>query len=179
MSAGWSRSSSCSSWPGFAAAIEQAAGGDATTLSVSADGTLDTLQDHVLRCATPPPAAGTFAELKQLEGMVRHLAPHTGGASRAWDTAAGCIGWPQRPGQPDPGEPARETPAALILQSTHNTLGSYENAFGFAQQLPVSGVLSREGDDYSLIIWSPCVAAAFEEYATSGRLPEPGAICLD
>jgi hypothetical protein len=111
--------------------------------------------------------------------MVRELAPHTGGASRARDTAAGCIGWPSRPRRPHAGRPARGAPAALLLQSTHNALGAYEDAFGLARQLPGSRVLTREGDDYSLVIWSPCAGAAFEEYATAGRLRVPGTLCLD
>jgi pimeloyl-ACP methyl ester carboxylesterase len=166
-------------WPGFAAALEEAAAGDATALATPADATLDTLQDHVVRCATTPPAASTFAELQELERMVRELAPQTGGASRAWDTAAGCIGWPGRPDRPDSGRPARGAPPALLLQSTHNTLSAYENAFSLARQLPGSRVLSRAGDDYSLVIWSPCAAAGFEAYATVGRLPAPGTLCLD
>lgn len=166
-------------WPGFAAAIEQAAAGDATALATSADGTLNTLQDHIVQCATTTPAARTFAELKQLERMVRQLAPRTGGASRAWDTAAGCIGWPGRPEGADSGRPVDDAPAALFLQSTHNTLAAYENAFGLAEQLPGSRVLSRDGDDYSLVVWSPCAAAAVDEYTAAGRLPAPGTLCLD
>jgi len=166
-------------WPDFAAAIEEAAAGDATALVTSRDETFNPLQDHIVQCATTPPAARTFAELKQLERMVRQLAPRTGGASRAWDTAAGCIGWPGRPDAADPGRPVEDAPAALFLQSTHNTVAAYENAFSLAEQFPGSRVLSRDGDEGSLVVWSPCATAAVEEYTAAGRLPAPGTICLD
>jgi pimeloyl-ACP methyl ester carboxylesterase len=166
-------------WPGFAAALQQALAGDATALATIPDATYDPLQEHAVNCATTPPAARTFRELAQLERMTRQLAPHTAGASRAWDTAAGCIGWPGRPSSPDSGRPARHAPPALLLQSTHNSLAPYSHGFGLARQLPGSEVLSREGDDYSVIIFSRCAATAFDEYATAGRLPAPGTLCLD
>lgn len=166
-------------WPGFAAALAEAAGGDGTALATSPDGTYDPLEDQVARCATTPPAARTYAGLRALQTMVRELAPRTGGSSRAWATTAGCIGWPGRPSSPDPGRVARRIPAALILQSTHQTLSSYENAFGLAEMLPGSRVLSRDGDDYSLVLFSPCAGAVFERYAATRRGPAPGLVCRD
>jgi hypothetical protein len=69
--------------------------------------------------------------------------------------------------------------AVRRLVRTHNTLAAYQNGFSLARQLPGSRVLSRDGDDYSLVVWSPCTAAALAEYAITGRLPAPGTLCLD
>jgi pimeloyl-ACP methyl ester carboxylesterase len=166
-------------WPGFAAALTQAAAGDGTALTVSPDGTLVPLQEHVVGCVTTPAGATTLEELQGLERMVRQLAPHTGGATRAWDVLAGCIGWPDRPAERDNGAPVEGIPPALILESTHNTLAAYESGFSFAEQFPNSRILSRSGDDYSLVVWSRCIATEFDVYLTSGQLPAPGTICLD
>ena len=166
--------------PSFAAAIQRGLAGDGGALAVGPDGTYVALQEHVTTCMTTPSPVRTFAELRQLARMVERIAPRTAGASRAWDAVAGCIGWPsgsdaavERPG------PRRDTPPALLLQSTHNALAPYANAFALSRQLPGSRVLSREGDDYSLVLFSACAAAAFDAYTVEGRLPEPGALCTD
>ena len=166
-------------WSGFAAALAQAANGDGTALTVSPDGTLVPLQEHVVGCMTTPAGVSTLEELRALEQMAWRLAPHTGGATRAWDVLAGCIGWPDRPVELDSGDPVDGIPPALFLESTHNTLAAYESGFSLAEQFPDSRVLSREGDEYSLVVWSSCIATAFDDYLMSGQLPPPGAICLD
>lgn len=90
-----------------------------------------------------------------------------------------CIGWLDRPEQPNSGQPAQGAPPALLPQSTHNTLAPFEGAFGLAWQLPGSRVLSREGDDYSIIQLSQCALDAFIRYVDTDRLPAPGSICRD
>lgn len=146
-------------WPLFAEALQAALAGDATALATSPDGTYNPLQDHVTNCATTAPAAKTLLELEQLGRMVRELSPQLGGATRAWKTAAGCIGWPNRPVAPPAVTAVPAAPPTLILQSTHQSLSPYTSGFSLARQLPGSVVLTREGDDYSTIIWSPSASA--------------------
>lgn len=54
-----------------------------------------------------------------------------------------------------------------------------ELAFGLAQQLPNGRVISRDGDDYSVPLFSPCVGAAYFTYLVDQTLPEPGTVCTD
>lgn len=65
------------------------------------------------------------------------------------------------------------------MQSTHQSLALYTNGFSLARQLPGSVVLTREGDAYSMIIWSECVRAAFDAFLVGGKLPRPGTTCTD
>lgn len=166
-------------WPFFAEALRAALEGDATALATSPDGTYNPLQDHVANCVATAPAAETFAELEQLGRMVRELSPRLGGTTRAWETAAGCIGWPNRPETPPSATAVPAAPPTLILQSTHQSLSPYMSGFSFARQLPGSVVLTREGDDYSMIIWSECVRAASDAFLVGGELPRPGTTCTD
>ncbi|MEV6602066.1 alpha/beta fold hydrolase [Actinoplanes sp. NPDC051346] len=164
-------------WPRFGQAIKEALAGNAATLAASPDDTLSPVQAHVLNCVNTPPAAATLADLTQLSAMTRSASPHVAGATRAYDTAAGCIGWPHRATRPASPAPARTTPPALILQSTHQSLAAYSEGFSLARQLPGSRVLTREGDDYSMILFSGCVQDAFGRYLTQQKLPAPGSTC--
>ncbi|MCG8417981.1 MAG: alpha/beta hydrolase [Proteobacteria bacterium] len=165
-------------WPLFGSALLQAAAGNATLLTVNPDDTFDALQDHAINCAITPPAASNFAELSELRDQMHELAPHTGGATVAFRTAAGCIGWSNRP-DPDALSPVADPPPTLIVQSLHQSLSHYDNAAGLSRQLPGSVVLSRDGDDYSMFLFSPCVAADMSRFFTDLRLPKPSKICTD
>ncbi len=72
-----------------------------------------------------------------------------------------------------------DAPPTLIVQSTHQSLSPYTDGFGLARQLPGSVVLTREGDDYSMIIWSECVRTAADAVLVDLELPEPGTTCTD
>ncbi len=163
-------------WPFFSGNLAAAAAGDASGLTVTPDGTLDFVQDHVLRCAQTPAASDTFDDLTGLAAMVDQIAPHTRGATRAWDTAAGCIGWPNRPDVAS-AEVNENAPATFIAQSTNNTLSNYPTAFNVAERFPDSSVVTGVGDDYSLVAFSPCVAEAFAAFAETDELPANGTIC--
>ncbi|MET8018971.1 alpha/beta fold hydrolase [Streptomyces decoyicus] len=55
-------------------------------------------------------------------------------------------------------------PPALVVQSRHQALAPHAAGSAMAAQLPGSVVLSREGDDYSMFLLSPCVRAATNRY---------------
>ncbi|MFG3283382.1 alpha/beta hydrolase [Streptomyces sp. NPDC048111] len=94
-------------------------------------------------------------------------------------TATSCLGWPV-PAQPvKAGAPVQGAPPALITQSTHQALAPHSAASAMASQLPGSVVLSREGDDYSMFLISPCVRDATNRYLTTRTLPAPGTTCTD
>lgn len=70
-------------------------------------------------------------------------------------------------------------PPALVIQSTHQALAPHAAGSAMAAQLPGSVVLSREGDDYSMFLLSPCVRAATTRYLTARALPAPGTTCTN
>ncbi|WP_313885702.1 alpha/beta hydrolase [Fodinicola feengrottensis] len=68
---------------------------------------------------------------------------------------------------------------ALIIQSTHQSSTAYTWALGLSRQLPGSVVLTRDGDDYSMFLFSACVQNAMNDYLIDRELPARGTICTD
>lgn len=165
-------------WPLLGSALQQGLAGNGALLTINPDDTYDALQDHAVSCATTPSAISTITELQALQRQVVKLAPNTRGATGAWQTAAGCIGWPNRPPQAEP--PALTVvPPTLIMQSTHQSLSAYENGPGLAHQFPGSVVLTRQGDDYSMFLFSPCVANYLNAFLIQFTLPDPETVCYN
>ncbi|MEY9895797.1 pimeloyl-ACP methyl ester carboxylesterase [Catenulispora sp. MAP12-49] len=164
-------------WPALAGAISQALAGDATGFSHDFDKTLDYTQMQAVSCLDEPPAATTYPQLAQLEALARHTSPHLGGHVQSWTATTHCVGWPAPAHSPAPSAPVEGAPAALILQSTHQTLSAYSWAFGLAAQLPGSRVLSVEGDDYSVYITDACAARTASDYLIDRTLPAVGTMC--
>ncbi|TCO52938.1 alpha/beta hydrolase [Actinocrispum wychmicini] len=165
-------------WPETADAIKKAAGGDATDFTVLQDKTLNRVQAQAHACVDTPLAATNVAGLTQLARMAKQLSPHLGGAVQAWTHLAGCQGWPV-PTRETNSAPLRDAPPALIIQSTHQSSTAYPWAFGLSSRLPGSVVLTRDGDDYSMFLFSKCVRGAMDSYLTDRRLPAPGSLCTD
>lgn len=115
------------------------------------------------------------------ERSIGTLMLNNGGGSSTIEqlTAAGCIGWPNRPDTVLSAVAVPDAPPTLILQSTHQSLAPYTGGFGLARQLPGSVVLTREGDDYSMVIWSECVRRVSDAFLVGGELPKPGTTCTD
>jgi pimeloyl-ACP methyl ester carboxylesterase len=166
-------------WAPFSEALQQAIDGDATALSVDPDKTLDWTQAQVAACLDLPPAAKTWQEFAQLKTMASQLSPHLGGAVQSWTYLAGCAGWPHAATTPAGTTQVSGAPAALILQSTHESLAAYQSGFGLAAQLPGSRVLTHIGDDYTMYLISPCVRAHTDRYLVSLTMPPPGSVCAD
>jgi pimeloyl-ACP methyl ester carboxylesterase len=165
-------------WPRLATAIQSALGGDATDFTVAQDKTLNRVEAQTHACLDTPPAATTYRQLAQLERLAAQLSPHLGGAVAGWTAMAGCLGWPVPADRPDT-TPARTAPPALIIQSTHQSSTAYAWAFGLSRQLPGSVVLTRNGDDYSMFLFSPCVQDAMNRYLLDRALPARGTTCTN
>jgi pimeloyl-ACP methyl ester carboxylesterase len=167
------------SWAPFSEALKKAIDGDATALSIDPDKTLDRTQAQVAACLDMPAAAKTWQEFAQLKTMASQLSPHLGGAVQAWTYMAGCVGWPHAAISPAGSNQVSGAPAALVLQSTHESLAAYQSGFGLAAQLPGSRVLTHIGDDYTMYMMSPCVLAHTDRYLVGLTLPPAGSVCAD
>lgn len=165
-------------WPPLAAAIGQALDGDATAFTHDADQTiLDHVQLQAPACLDQPLAATTYAGLARLERLAHKISPHLGGQVESWTNMTGCLGWPAPAHSPAPAHAVMHAPAALIVESTHQSLSAYRWAFGLAAQLPGSRVLSVIGGDYSTYLLSSCVAKYTDNYLVNRTLPSAGAVC--
>jgi len=164
-------------WTRFADALKQALDGDATTLSIDPDKTLDLVQAQLQACLDAAPAATTWQQFAELKTMADQISPHLGGAVQSWTNMAGCLGWPSRAEATEAPTLVTEAPPALILQSTHESLAAYQSGFGLASQLPGSRVVTYVGDDYTMYLISKCAREHVDRYLTERTLPAPGAVC--
>ncbi|OJF10198.1 alpha/beta hydrolase [Couchioplanes caeruleus] len=69
------------------------------------------------------------------------------------------------------------TPPAPIVQSSYQSLAAYAEGLSLSRQLPGSTVVTRNGDDYSMVLFSPCVQKIAAAYLTAQKLPAPGTTC--
>ena len=165
-------------WPAFAAALRSAMNGDATPLTVPQDKTLNRIEARTHACADTPPIVDDVAGVRALTTMARGLSPHLRGAVNGWQHLVGCIGWPVPAAAVD-SAPVSSAPPALFLASVHQSSSAYSWSFGAATQIPGSAVLSRDADDYSMFLLSPCAQSAMTTYLVDLRLPRPGQRCDD
>jgi pimeloyl-ACP methyl ester carboxylesterase len=166
-------------WPALAQAVVKAQDGDASDFTYEPDDTLDPVQVLVPACLDNARPVTTFGRLTRLRADLARISPHLGGAVRSWTALTGCLGWPVPAKPVVAGPPVHGAPPALIVQSTHQALAPHSAGFAMAAQLPGSVVLSREGDDYSMFLLSPCVRDATNNYLTTRALPAPGTTCTD
>ncbi|MEU6221523.1 alpha/beta fold hydrolase [Streptomyces sp. NPDC047022] len=175
------------SWPELAQAIVRAQGADAAAFhdqgpnsvdfTVDPDDTLNPTQVQVPACLDTARPVHSLAQLTQLQKDLARVSPHLGGAVRSYKAIAGCLGWPVPARPAKAGAPVHGAPPALIVQSTHHALAPHSAGAAMAAQLPGSVVLSREGDDYSMILLSQCVQDAANRYLSTRALPAPGTTC--
>lgn len=166
-------------WPALAQAVVKAQAGDATDFTYEPDDTLDPVQVQVPACLDNARPVTTLDQLTRLRKDLARISPHLGGAVRSWTALTGCLGWPVPAHPIAAGAPVHGAPPALIVQSTHQALAPHSAGLAMAAQLPGSVVLSREGDDYSMFLLSPCVRVATNRYLTTRTLPAPGTTCTD
>ncbi|MEV4317958.1 alpha/beta hydrolase [Actinocrispum sp. NPDC049592] len=128
-------------------------------------------------CQDFPAQVKDFADLKARERLVAALAPHTRGASQAWDMMTGCIGWPAAGTNPPKPSPAPDAPPILIVGARGNPWAPYEGLLATAAQIRRSVVLTYEGDAHIAFLSSPCVVRNIEQYLVTAVAPPAGSSC--
>lgn len=158
-------------WPALAAGLARAADdGDGGGLVPYVAMTFAGPDYTVARWQTCPdgPVPGPRA-LAAESALLHGLAPHTGGASLAWDSVTGCVGW-AAPHPPRPNPPAAgRTPTVLVTATTGDPITPYGWARDVARHLPGSRVLTARVDGHNALDNSTCAAAAIDNYLADGR----------
>jgi pimeloyl-ACP methyl ester carboxylesterase len=104
----------------------------------------------------------TWADMQQRIAMGRTLAPHLQGASENWRLVL-CIGRNIAVANPARMLDVAGVPA-LIVHSTHDPSVSYKWAYGLADQIRDSVVLTRRGDGHTSYYGSVCARTAMDSY---------------
>jgi pimeloyl-ACP methyl ester carboxylesterase len=128
-------------------------------------------------CQDFPAQVQGYQDLRARERMVAALAPHTRGASQAWDMMTGCIGWPAAGTNPPKPLIARGAPPILIVGAKGNPWAPYEGVLLTSAQIENSVVLTYEGDAHIAFLSSPCVVRHLEDYLETASAPPRGTSC--
>jgi pimeloyl-ACP methyl ester carboxylesterase len=128
-------------------------------------------------CQDFPAQVTGYADLAVRERIVATLAPHTRGASQAWDMMTGCIGWPAAGTNPPKPTPARGAPPILYVGAEGNPWAPYEGVRLVAAQIENSMLLTYEGDAHFAFMSSQCVVRQMENYLETTTAPPPGSTC--
>jgi hypothetical protein len=165
-------------WPLLATAIANTRAGDAALFAAPpADGPADTRYAALaIGCMDYPSEVRSYADLRRLIRLGRHVAPHLQGASQTW-TLLRCVGWPVPAANPPRLLHVRGVPPVLIVNATHDASTSYRWARSLSAQIRGSVLLTRVGDGHTSYLTSECARAAIDRYLVERTTPAPGAVC--
>ena len=164
------------SWPVFSEVIRRAVAGDAQYFAFGPPrGPTDFLFSRIANhCGDYVADIHTFAEMQQRIEMGRQLAPHLQGGSEFWQGGL-CIGYPFEVANPQRSLKVKGVPT-LIVHATHDPSVSYQWAFGLAEQIRGSSVLSRIGDGHTSYYTSDCARDATDQFLLTMR-SAPAPVC--
>ncbi|TCO50854.1 alpha/beta hydrolase [Actinocrispum wychmicini] len=119
----------------------------------------------------------TVADLAVSEPIVAAVAPHTRGASQAWDAMSGCVGWPVRGTNPPQPTLVRGAPPILVIGAQGNPWSPYERVASVSAQIQGSVLLTYAGDAHIAFLSSQCVIDTMQRYLDTLVTPPPGTVC--
>jgi hypothetical protein len=105
------------------------------------------------------------------------LAPDMRYSPLALAAAAGCLGWPHRPANPQRPARAARTPM-LLVNARYDPATAHDWARGVARQLgPRARLLTYDGWGHAVYGRGSCTVAAVDRYLLTLALPAGGARC--
>ncbi|MEQ0564855.1 alpha/beta hydrolase [Amycolatopsis sp. NEAU-NG30] len=164
-------------WADLATAIQQAGSGASPTFAFVyrySWGYRDLW--NPLRAGQCDDYPASVVDLAAARPIVTALAPHTRGASQAWDALSGCVG--RRPGTNPPGPTVvRGVPPVLVVGARGNPWSPYPDVARVSAEIGGSVLLTYAGDAHIAFLSSPCVAAHIQSYLDELTLPAAGTVC--
>jgi pimeloyl-ACP methyl ester carboxylesterase len=173
---GFEESALWSGWPALSVAIEQAAAGNATTLSsplyiTQSSGFFGGL---AVLCADWTRNVKSLSDLKARNLALAALYPNTRGWSRAWAFQATCIGWDSVVNNPQhalDAKKAAEVPEMLLVNSLWDSATSVEWVLSLKEQLPNSKLVLRNGIGHTSYLLFGNTSRAIDSFLLQGVLP--------
>lgn len=161
------------SYPKLAAAIKQAATGDASGFAPAPPNPPfpSAASPGVVECADWPHPANQ----RRLNQQVRRMeaaAPYTGAAGTIEQAVLSCIGWPI----PVQNKPAALPPGLPPLLMAGNW-SEYDTASRVIAQVPGSGSIYHDGAGHTLYPLNACARAKIDAYFTELVIPPRGTRC--
>jgi hypothetical protein len=119
----------------------------------------------------------SVTDLAVAQPIVATLAPHTRGASQAWDALSGCVG--RRPTSPNPPRPTivQGAPPILIVGAQGNPWSPYRNVARVAAEIRGSVLVTYAGDAHITFLSSRCAVDHIQAYLDDLRMPAKGTVC--
>lgn len=173
------------SWPALDVGLEQALGGDGSTLlrfadiysSRTADGFTDNSAEAgaPINCLDDPgttPVDQIPGRLPEVEAVAPTLARQF-----VW-MMLGCVGFEPRTAEPAPTIRAAGAAPILVVGTTRDPATPYAGAVALAEQLESGVLLTRDGDGHTAYnVGNDCVDEAIEGYLVDGVVPDDGLRC--
>jgi pimeloyl-ACP methyl ester carboxylesterase len=119
----------------------------------------------------------TAADVRAAEPIVATVAPHTRGASQAWDVMSGCVGWPARGTNPPKPSIVRGAAPILIVGAQGNPWSPYEGVTTVSAEIENSALLTYAGDAHITFLSSQCAVDHMQTYLETLVTPPKGTVC--
>ena len=174
------------SWPILRGALEDAVGGDGSTLLALSDlytdrkenGAYETNSNdaiYAVNCLDRPDDA-SVEEVRRFAGELAKDSPPFG-AFIAWSNRP-CASWPGKPADRPQAIRAEGARPILVVGTTRDPATPYQWAEGLAEQLASGVLLSYDGDGHTAYAQDDdCVDRAVERYLIDGSPPADGTRC--
>jgi pimeloyl-ACP methyl ester carboxylesterase len=165
-------------WKDFAAALAQAAHGDASALSTRLVTDPREMGGLAVNCVDYPRTVKSYEDLRAKIVLGRALAPHTQGAGETWLGLTECLRWPVPLANPPHSVRVRGTPPILLVGATHDPSTPYVWAHGLRDQIPSAVLLTRDGDGHTSSWLGPRSRTndAIVDYLITGKAPPPNTV---
>ncbi|KAL8726390.1 MAG: hypothetical protein Q9166_006741 [cf. Caloplaca sp. 2 TL-2023] len=169
-----------SGWDKLSAAIEQAAGGNATLLS-SPLATSETAEEYpglAIGCQDWLHESADLADLRYKINMGSATAPRTRGSTQTYYYQTNCLGWPAPNTNPQRrlSGNVSAAPPILLVNSLYDPSTSIVWATKIQRQVPKSILLTRSGSGHTSYELRGEAAAAMDAFLIDGVLPRPASI---
>ncbi|GAB3875805.1 alpha/beta hydrolase [Kibdelosporangium lantanae] len=165
-------------WESLAQAIQQATNGTSPTFAFVyryAWGFRDLWNPVRAELCQDYPASTT--DLALARPLVSALAPHTRGASQAWDALSGCVGWPAAGTHPPRPTIVRGAPPILLVSARGNPWSPYSNVARVSAEIEGSVLLTYAGDAHITFLSSQCARDHIQNYLDNLDPPAKGTVC--
>jgi hypothetical protein len=165
-------------WADLASAIQQATSGTSPTFAFIyrySWGFRDLW--NPIRAESCQDYPATAADLAVARPIVAALAPHTRGASQAWDALSGCVGWPAAGTNPPRPTIVRGAPPILLVSAQGNPWSPYSSVARVSAEVQGSVLLTYAGDAHITFLSSQCAVGHIQAYLDTLETPAKGTVC--
>jgi pimeloyl-ACP methyl ester carboxylesterase len=97
--------------------------------------------------------------------------------SEWWSIAAGCIGWPAAPKNPQHAVHIDDAPPILLVGNTGDPVTPVSGAESLSHGIEGSEVLTYDGVGHTAHMRDDCATKHIDDYLITGKLPASNTVC--